>query len=102
MSKHSEQDIQQTITPTEVRQQLLTIIETNKQALQELSDEELAEVSGGAFGDAYKRGSDAAAVLGGNQIAQIKTGVRSWLFGGSNENIASYAQKQANKHARRM
>jgi hypothetical protein len=100
MSYHSEQDIQQTLTSTEVRQQLLTIIEVSKQALQELSDEELAEVAGGAFSSAYKRGSDIAANSGGNKIAQIKTGLHTWLKGGTNESIWNYAQKQASKHAR--
>jgi hypothetical protein len=34
MPQHSEQEIQQTLTPTEVRQQLLSIIVANQQHLQ--------------------------------------------------------------------
>jgi hypothetical protein len=101
MSQHSEQEIQQTLTPTEVRQQLLSIIETNRQALQELSDEELAAVAGGGFFSSYKQGSTIAAISGGNTIAQIKTGLHTWFNGGSNESIWNYTQKQVNNHARR-
>ncbi len=49
MSNQSENEIQQTPTPTpeEVRQHLLTEIEASKQTIEELSDEELEQIAGG-------------------------------------------------------
>jgi hypothetical protein len=40
-------------TPQELREALLAEIENSKQVIAELSDEQLEEVAGGAFGRAY-------------------------------------------------
>ena len=50
MSNQFENENQQTIAPEEVRQSLLAELEEGKQAIAELSDEELEEVAGGRFG----------------------------------------------------
>src|SRR5690349_18554654 len=49
MSNQSENEMQQTPTPEEVRQHLLTEIEASKQTIEELSEEELEQVAGGRF-----------------------------------------------------
>lgn len=49
MSNQPEQANQQSQTSEEVRQHLLTQIEASKQAIDELSDEELEGVAGGGF-----------------------------------------------------
>jgi hypothetical protein len=56
MSNQSENEMQQALTPEEVRQHLLTELETNQQAIAELSDEELEAVAGGFSFKAFARG----------------------------------------------
>ena len=52
MSDQIENEMQQTqtVTPEEVRQQLMAEIEATRQTITELNDEELEEVAGGVFG----------------------------------------------------
>jgi hypothetical protein len=53
MSDQPENDIQQSSTREEVRQSLLAEIDASKQAITDLSDEELEAIAGGGkFGDA--------------------------------------------------
>jgi hypothetical protein len=49
MSNQSEHENQQTMTPEEVRQSLLAEIDATKQAIAELSNEQLEEVVGGGY-----------------------------------------------------
>ena len=56
MSNQSENEIQQTQTPEEVRQRILTELEANQQAITELSDEELEAVAGGFSFKSFFRG----------------------------------------------
>jgi hypothetical protein len=46
MSNQPENDVQQPLTPEEVRQYALAEIESTKQVIAELSDEELEEIAG--------------------------------------------------------
>jgi hypothetical protein len=46
MSNQPENDVQQPLTPEEVRQYALAEIEATKQVIAELSDEELEEIAG--------------------------------------------------------
>jgi hypothetical protein len=48
MSNQPENEMQQTLTPEEVRQYLLAELEASKQVVAELSDKELEEAAGGA------------------------------------------------------
>jgi hypothetical protein len=48
MSNQPENEMQQTLTPEEVRQYALAEIEASKQAIADLSDEELEEIAGAA------------------------------------------------------
>ena len=56
MSNQSENEMQQTLTPEEVRQHLLTELEADQQAIAELSEEELEAVAGGFSFGAFFRG----------------------------------------------
>jgi hypothetical protein len=47
MTNQPENEMQQNMTPDDVRQQLLAEIEAGKQAITELSDEDLEAVAGG-------------------------------------------------------
>lgn len=47
MSNQPENEMQQTQTPEEMRQILLAQVEASKQAIDELSDEDLEHVAGG-------------------------------------------------------
>jgi hypothetical protein len=55
MSNQPENEMQQseTITPQELREALLSELEASKQAIAELSDEQLEEIAGGAIGTVY-------------------------------------------------
>jgi hypothetical protein len=49
MSNQSENKMQQTQTPEEIRQHLLAQVEASKKTLEDLSEEELEAVAGGSF-----------------------------------------------------
>jgi bacteriocin-like protein len=102
MSNPSEQDTQQALTPMELRQYLLATIEAEKQALQELSDKDLAAVTGGGFlsklrgnrtrpnienDPAYTHGSNLGRIHGGNAEAQKQAGLFSYYMGGHSQNM---------------
>jgi hypothetical protein len=96
MSNQSENENQQseTVTPEEVRQYLLAEIEAGKQAITELSDEQLEEVAGGGR---FGRGGGARPAPGeGMRVPGTGSGGGSgsmlkqaalWTVGGT---IASY------------
>jgi bacteriocin-like protein len=114
MSNPSEQDTQQALTPMEFRQYLLATIEAEKQALQELSDKDLAAVTGGGFfsklrgngtqpnnttqpnnvtrpnienDPAYEHGSILGQMHGGDAEAQKQAGLFSYYMGGHSDNM---------------
>jgi hypothetical protein len=76
MSNQPEYENQQseTVTPEEVRQFLLAEIEANKQAIAELSDEQIEEVAGG-FGRSHSFGGGHYGQESGMMVPG--TGVRS-------------------------
>ena len=57
----------------QIAQQLLIEIEACKQAIQELSDEELAEIAGGTSFSGAVQGYKTAAAYGGGKVAQVKS-----------------------------
>jgi hypothetical protein len=63
MLNQSENEMQQTQTPEEVRQRMLTELEANQQAITELSDEELEAVAGGFSFKSFFRGAKAGVKL---------------------------------------
>ncbi len=50
MSDQPENEMQQSMSPEEMRQSLLAELDASQQAIAELSDEELEQVAGGALG----------------------------------------------------
>ena len=95
MSNQAENEKQQpeTVAPEEVRQFILAEIEASKQAIAELSDEELEEVAGGAWqrvgsffrnggaktiwnvtGDALGKGANGLAIYGAYSAGKQSAG----------------------------
>jgi len=64
MSNQPENEMQQSSTLEEVRQDLLTELEASKQEFVELSDEELEEIAGGAAIRLPRGGNTAIKVFG--------------------------------------
>src|SRR5579884_971027 len=56
MSEQLDQTEQSAMTPQELRQHMLEELEASKQAIEELSDEELEAVAGGGFSTIITRG----------------------------------------------
>ncbi len=96
MSNHPQQNAQQPMTTQEIRECLLSELESSKRALQELSDEELTEVVGGLGFSGAVKGFKMAGAYGGNILAKVKSGVH----GLSNEEKSTwkYAMGQAATH----
>jgi hypothetical protein len=84
MSNQPEHENQQpeTVTPEEVRQSLLAEIEAGKQAITELSDDQLEEVAGGRFGQNRAMLKQAAIWTVGGTLASYGVSMLGSLFGG--------------------
>ena len=74
MSNQFENENQQTIAPEEVRQSLLAELEEGKQAIAELSDEDLEEIAGGRFGSFLGK-----EIAGGAVSFAVWTGLSSFF-----------------------
>lgn len=81
MSNQPENEMQQILTPEEVRQSLLAEIEASKQAIQELSDKDLEEAIGGAVVYLPRGGNTMIKVLGGIWGASQQAGRRLGRYG---------------------
>ena len=82
MSNQPENEHQQyeTVTPEEVRQSLLAELEAGKQAIDELSDEQLEEVAGGSL-NAFLIGVSGLGKYGrpAETLGMTRRGLKRWF-----------------------
>jgi hypothetical protein len=90
MSNHSQQTAQQSLGEQEVCD---IILETSKQGIQELSEEDLAEVAGGLGFSSALRGYNMADAYGGGTSAKWKSAAYGLL--NNDEATWRYAMGQA-------
>ena len=81
MSNQPENEIQQTLTPEEMRQFLLAQVESSRQEIEELNEEELEAVAGGGFSSFIRHvGQDVKKV--GGVAANYYEGIANGITGG--------------------
>lgn len=101
MLNHPENEMQQTLTPEEVRQSPLARSEARNQAMTELSNEQLDEISGALSFSGAVVGLKQGWSNAGNVSAGIKAGFSSLVYGAKNgpgRDTVNYAIEQARKH----
>ena len=96
MSNQPEHENQQpkSVTPEEVRQSILAELEASKQAITELSDEQLEEVAGGEFYGMFKETNSNVGSQEMFNHGLIKTGVHT-VVGGLINNVLGGGQSQS-------